>query len=169
MQSFRDETGEGCDFGASAGRCLWLLLVLGCVGAAAAQDEGMGGGAAFAGGQMVRGTVTAVARGEADGKDGAGGCVPGGDDDEYAGDDGAAAGEGAEAIAVGSGVGAMGLLDAPTKTVHAMVVMVIEPGGGEEGAGGDGEDLYRGEGDEDRGDDADDCADGWGRAEDRGG
>ena len=102
-------------------------MAFGCVGMAAGQDEAMGDRPAFAGGQMVRGTVTGVAP---DGKL----TVRTEQGDVYqvltTTNTRVVMGRQpvkVEAIAVGSGVGAMGLLDGPTKTVHAMMVMVVSP------------------------------------------
>lgn len=110
-----------------------MALLWTCLWTTAAQAQmpegaggpGAGGPAAFAGGQMVRGTVTAVAADKISVKTEAGDVV------QVAlsantrlmkarqpikfGD-----------IKAGDGLGAMGVLDAPTKTVHAVFVTVID-------------------------------------------
>ena len=68
---------------------IWRLMVS-LPGVAWAQDgqdgQAVEGGAAFAGGQMVRGTVTAVSGGPSDGEDGCGRGLPGGVVREYPAD-----------------------------------------------------------------------------------
>lgn len=102
-----------------------LAMVLACVGISAGQEPGER--PVFAGGQAVRGTVTAVAP---DGKLTV--RTDQGEVYQVVITTNTRVMQGrqpmkVEAIAVGSGVGAMGLLDAPTKTVHAMMVMVMSP------------------------------------------
>jgi hypothetical protein len=106
-----------------------LILATGLVGAApeiaAGQESQDEGGAAFAGGQMVRGTVTAVA----------------GDHFTVRTEAGEVYQVAVSAntrltkdrqplkvadIKVGDGMGAMGVLDGPTKTVHAVFVGVLD-------------------------------------------
>ena len=114
-----------------AGRWAGLLVLLAAVmtvaSVAVAQDqdgqrEGRG---AFAGGQMVRGTVTAVAADQLTVKTEAG--------EVYQVAISANTRVTKERqpmkvadIKVGDGVGAMGVLDAPTKTVHAVFVAVVD-------------------------------------------
>src|SRR5258708_6639049 len=93
-----------------------------------AQDEQDGprqGGVAFAGGQMVRGTVTATAAGHLRVKTEAGEVY------QVALSANTRLTKERQPvkvadIKVGDGVGAMGVLDAPTKTVHAVFVGVID-------------------------------------------
>jgi hypothetical protein len=89
------------------------------------QDGPRGGGAAFAGGQMVRGTVTAVTSEQLTVKTDAG--------EVYQVSLSANTRLSKERqpvkvadIKVGDGVGAMGVLDPATKTVHAVFVSVID-------------------------------------------
>lgn len=105
----------------------WVGLALGMTVAAAAQmPEGMGNGpGAFAGGQMVRGTVTAVTADKITVKTDTG--------DVYQVSLSAntrlmkaRAAVKATDIRAGDAVGAMGVLDAPTKTVHAVFVTVVD-------------------------------------------
>jgi hypothetical protein len=90
-----------------------------------AQDGSRQGGAAFAGGQMVRGTVTAAAADHLTIKTDAG--------EVFQVSVSANTRITKERqpvkiadIKVGDGVGAMGVLDAPTKTVHAVFVAVVD-------------------------------------------
>jgi hypothetical protein len=90
-----------------------------------AQDGSRQGGAAFAGGQMVRGTVTAAAADHLTVKTDAG--------EVYQVSVSANTRLTKERqpvkiadIRVGDGVGAMGVLDPPTKTVHAVFVAVVD-------------------------------------------
>jgi hypothetical protein len=89
------------------------------------QDGPRQGGAAFAGGQMVRGTVTVVAADHLTVKTETGDVYQvvvsantrlNKDRQPVKAAD----------IKVGDGVGAMGVLDAPTKTVHAVFVSVVD-------------------------------------------
>lgn len=89
------------------------------------QDGLQQGGAAFAGGQMVRGTVTAVAADHLTVKTEAGEVY------QVALSANTRLNKERQPvkvadIKVGDGVGAMGVLDAPTKTVHAVFVGVID-------------------------------------------
>lgn len=107
------------------GLMLLLAFLLGAPCVMRAQD-GMGEGRrAFAGGQMVRGTVTAVAADQL--------TIRTDEGDVYK----VAVSENTRVmkdrqpvklaeIKIGDGVGAMGVLDAPTKTVHALFVAVID-------------------------------------------
>jgi hypothetical protein len=107
-----------------------LVIAAAGGGVALAQDEGapQGRGGGFGGGQMVQGTVTAAGADKLTVKTEQGEVYqvvttantrvmlakdrqPGKMTD----------------VTVGGMVGAMGLLDAPTKTVHAMMVMVLDP------------------------------------------
>ena len=109
-----------------AGLAIVLFLAAGVgLGFAQGQDGQNEGGAAFAGGQMVRGTVTAIAGDHFTVKTEAG--------DVYQ----VAVSANTRLtrdrqpvkvadIKVGDGVGAMGVLDAPTKTVHAVFVGVMD-------------------------------------------
>jgi hypothetical protein len=109
-----------------AGLAIVLFLAAGMgFGFAQGQDGQNEGGAAFAGGQMVRGTVTAIAGDHFTVKTEAG--------DVYQ----VAVSANTRLtrdrqpvkvadIKVGDGVGAMGVLDAPTKTVHAVFVGVMD-------------------------------------------
>ena len=100
-----------------------LLLAMG--GSALAQDGPPGGGFA-GGGQMVRGTVTAAAGDKLTVKTDTGEVyqvvtttntrVMKNRQPVKIAD-----------ITVGASIGAMGLLDAPTKTIHAMIVTVVDP------------------------------------------
>ena len=92
------------------------------LGFAQGQDEG---GVAFAGGQMVRGTVTATAADHLTVKTEAGEVyqVAVSANTRVTRDRQPVK---VEEIKVGDGVGAMGVLDAPTKTVHAVFVGVVD-------------------------------------------
>lgn len=103
-----------------------FLVGLTAAMAVGAQGQGQGGDPAMAGmGRMVRGTVTAVASEKLTMKTEAGevysvALTPNtrlvkGRDPLKAGD-----------IHVGDGLGAMGEIDQPNKTVHAMMVMVVD-------------------------------------------
>lgn len=101
-----------------------LALLVAVGGMTALAQEGPGGGA-FAGGQMVRGTVTAAAADHLTVKTDAG--------DVYQIAVSANTRVMKERqpvkltdIKAGDGVGAMGVLDAPTKTVHAVFVTVVD-------------------------------------------
>jgi hypothetical protein len=107
-------------------RWAWVaLLSVVCISVASAQDEGAGPATAFGGGRMVRGTITAVAPDRLTLKTEAGDLyqiavtpntqVRKGRDPMKLAD-----------VHVGDGAGAMGVLDAPNKTVHAMVVSVVD-------------------------------------------
>ena len=105
---------------------LRAIVVAGVVCAGVMRAQEGGERPSFAGGQMVRGTVTAVAPEKL--------TVKAEDGTVYqvvtTTNTRVMMGRQpvkVEAVAVGSGVGAMGLLDAPTKTVHAMMVMVMDP------------------------------------------
>lgn len=108
---------------------VWLALVVGILlagtGLIHAQD-GMGQGRGeFAGGQMVRGTVTAVGADQLTVK------TEEGDVYQVAVSANTRVMKARQPIKVadikvGDGVGAMGVMDAPTKTVHALFVAVID-------------------------------------------
>ncbi len=107
-----------------AGLCALLVMSLGTA-MAWAQDAEPQGGASFAGGQMVRGTVTAAAADHLTVKTDAG--------EVYQVVISANTRVTKERqpmkvadIKVGDGVGAMGVMDAPTKTVHAVFVGVVD-------------------------------------------
>ena len=108
------------------GRMIALLLIAG-VGISNAQGpEGQDeGGAAFAGGQMVRGVVSAVAGDHFTVKTEAGEVyqVAVSANTRLIKDRQPVK---VAEIKVGDGVGAMGVLDAPTKTVHAVFVGVMD-------------------------------------------
>ena len=103
-----------------------LLLALG-LGVAAAQDEaGPQRGGGFAGGQMIRGIVTAASGDKLTLK------TEQGEQYQVVTTTNTRIMKDRQPvklaeIPVGAGVGAVGLLDAPTRTVHAMMVMVIDP------------------------------------------
>jgi hypothetical protein len=107
------------------GLMLLLAFLLAAPAMVRAQD-GMGEGRpAFAGGQMVRGTVTAVAADQLTVK------TDEGDVYKVAVSENTRVMKDRQPIKVaeikaGDGVGAMGVLDAPTKTVHAVFVAVID-------------------------------------------
>ncbi len=99
-------------------------------GAQAPEGGGIGSGngrgpGAFAGGQMVRGTITAVAADRLTVKTEEGEVYQVTVTDNTRLMKARQPVKVAE-IKVGDGVGAMGVLDAPTKTVHAAMVMVID-------------------------------------------
>jgi hypothetical protein len=89
------------------------------------QDGPQQGGAAFAGGQMVRGTVTATAADHLTVKTEAGEIYQVALSANTRLNKDRQPVKAAD-IKVGDGVGAMGVLDAPTKTVHAVFVGVID-------------------------------------------
>jgi hypothetical protein len=108
---------------------VWLALVVGILLAGSGlihAQEGMGEGrAAFAGGKMVRGTVTAVGADQLTVK------TEEGDVYQVAVSANTRVMKDRQPvkltdIKVGDGVGAMGVMDAPTKTVHAVFVAVID-------------------------------------------
>lgn len=103
---------------------VWCVAVWMGVTGLRAQDE-QAPGAAFAGGQMVRGTVTAAAGNRLTVKTDAGDLyqVTVTDNTRMVKDRQPA---GIAEVKVGDGVGAMGVLDAPTKTVHAMFLTVVD-------------------------------------------
>jgi hypothetical protein len=110
------------------GRVIALLLIAGAglgLGNAQAPEGQDEGGAAFAGGQMVRGTVTAVAGDHFTVKTEAGEVY------QVAVSANTRLTKDRQPlkvadIKVGDGMGAMGVLDAPTKTVHAVFVGVLD-------------------------------------------
>ena len=105
-----------------------VILMLGSLGAMtglAQEGQGSGERGAFAGGQMVRGTVTAAAADHLTVKTDAGEVYQVAisantrvmkDRQPMKATD----------IKVGDGAGAMGVLDAPTKTIHAVFVTVMD-------------------------------------------
>lgn len=109
--------------------CGVLALVV-SFGTASAQmpdgeDTGPGGRPAFAGGQMIRGTVTAVAPDKLTLKTETGEIY------QVALTANTRVGKGRQPIKpaeikAGDGIGAMGVLDAPAKTIHAVFVAVID-------------------------------------------
>jgi hypothetical protein len=112
------------------GRVIALLLIAGAgfglgFGNAQGQEGQDEGGAPFAGGQMVRGTVTAVAGDHFTVKTEAGEIY------QVAVSANTRLTKDRQPlkvadIKVGDGMGAMGVLDAPTKTVHAVFVGVLD-------------------------------------------
>lgn len=116
--------GFGCRPGrhkAWAGLLVMLLLASGVVLA----QRGTGEGGAFAGGQMVRGTVTAVAPDRLTMK------TEEGDVYQVAVSTNTRVMKDRQPVKLadihpGDGIGAMGVMDAPTKTVHALFVAVID-------------------------------------------
>jgi hypothetical protein len=109
-----------------AGLAMVLFLATGIgLGFAQGQEGQNEGGAAFAGGQMVRGTVTAVAGDHFTVKTEAGEVY------QVAVSANTRLTRDRQPmkvadIKVGDGVGAMGVLDVPTKTVHAVFVGVMD-------------------------------------------
>jgi hypothetical protein len=109
-------------------KLLMMAAVVALPGLALAQDgqdSSRGGGAAFAGGQMVRGTVTAIAPEQLTVKTDAGEVY------QVALSANTRLTKERQPvkvadIKVGDGVGAMGVLDPATKTVHAVFVGVID-------------------------------------------
>src|SRR5271163_4078041 len=95
------------------------------LGRARGQDSQDGGGASFAGGQMVRGTVTATAADHLTVKTEAGEVYQVALSANTRVTRDRQPVKVAE-IKVGDGVGAMGVLDAATKTVHAVFVGVVD-------------------------------------------
>jgi preprotein translocase subunit YajC len=107
-----------------------LVIAAAWGGVALAQDEGapQGRGGGFGGGQMVQGTVTAASADKLTIKTEQGEVyqvVTTANTRVMLAKD-RQPGKMAD-VTVGGMVGAMGLLDAPTKTVHAMMVMVLDP------------------------------------------
>lgn len=105
----------------------WLagVAILGLTAGASAQMPEGGGPAQFAGGQMVRGTVTAVATDKITVKTDAGEVY------QVALSANTRLMKARQPVKVtdiqpGDGVGAMGVLDAPAKTVHAVMVAVVD-------------------------------------------
>jgi hypothetical protein len=103
---------------------LAVALLLAMPGMVFAQDGSESGGA-FAGGQMVRGTVTAVASDRLTVK------TEEGDIYQVAVSANTRLMKDRQPVKIadikaGDGVGAMGVMDAPTKTVHAVFVAVID-------------------------------------------
>jgi hypothetical protein len=101
-----------------------ILATTMAVTAGAQMPEG-GGAGAFAGGQMVRGTVTAVSADKISVK------TEAGDAYQIAVSANTRLMKARQPvkttdIKAGDGIGAMGVLDAPTKTVHAVLVTVID-------------------------------------------
>lgn len=118
--------GFGCGLGRHK---LWLVvlaaLLLAVPGVALAQDGGPEGGGAFAGGRMVRGTVTAVGADKLTVK------TEEGDVYQVAVSANTRVMKNRQPVKLadikaGDGVGAMGVMDEPTKTVHAVFVAVID-------------------------------------------
>jgi hypothetical protein len=108
----------------SFGRRVALALFLAGAVAVQAQDGPPQGG--FAGGQMVRGTVMAAADGKLTVKTDAGEVY------QVVTTTNTRVMKDRQPVkiadvTVGSSIGAMGLLDAPTKTVHAMMLTVVDP------------------------------------------
>src|SRR5579859_5581460 len=112
---------------------LWLaaMVFAGVAAVAGAQmpdgagGPGQGAPGAFAGGQMVRGTVTAVAADKITVK------TESGEVYQVALSANTRMMKARQPVKVteikaGDGVGAMGVLDAPTKTVHAVMVAVVD-------------------------------------------
>jgi hypothetical protein len=104
---------------------LLAVLLVGVPGVVLAQDGMAEGGGAFAGGQMVRGTVTAVAADRFTVK------TEEGEVYQVAVSANTRVMKDRQPmklaeIKAGDGVGAMGVMDAPTKTVHAVFVAVID-------------------------------------------
>ncbi len=104
-----------------------LLLTLFAEGAFClmAQEDDAGGGAAFAGGNMVQGTVTVVAGNQLKLKTEAGEVY------QVAVSANTRLSKDGQplkmtAIKAGDGVGAVGVLDAPTQTIHAVFVGVMD-------------------------------------------
>lgn len=118
-------SGFGCGMRRhKAGLILFAALLLAVPGMVLAQDGPVGGGA-FAGGQMVRGTVTAV------GADGLTVKTEEGDVYQVVVSANTRVVKDRQPVKIadikaGDGVGAMGVMDAPTKTLHAIFVAVID-------------------------------------------
>jgi hypothetical protein len=118
--------GQGSSRRCMAGLAMVLFLATGIgLGFAQGQEGQNEGGAAFAGGQMVRGTVTAVAGDHFTVKTEAGEVY------QVAVSANTRLTRDRQPmkvadIKVGDGVGAMGVLDVPTKTVHAVFVGVMD-------------------------------------------
>jgi hypothetical protein len=119
-------SGFGCGWRRHQGWLVLLAVLLGTIPAMVlAQDGPPEGGGAFAGGQMVRGTVTAVAADRLTVK------TEEGDVYQVAVSANTRVMKDRQPVKVadikaGDGVGAMGVMDAPTKTVHAVFVAVID-------------------------------------------
>lgn len=110
-------------------RQVWLALAVGILlagsGLVQAQDGSGDGRVAFAGGKMVRGTVTAVAADQLTVK------TEEGDVYQVAVSANTRVMKDRQPVKLaeikaGDGVGAMGVMDAPTKTLHAVFVAVID-------------------------------------------
>jgi hypothetical protein len=104
---------------------LLAVLLVGMPGVVLAQDGMAEGGGAFSGGQMVRGTVTAVAADRLTVK------TEEGEVYQVAVSANTRVMKDRQPmklaeIKAGDGVGAMGVMDAPTKTIHAVFVAVID-------------------------------------------
>jgi hypothetical protein len=105
---------------------MMLAVLLGTIPAMVlAQDGPFEGGGAFAGGQMVRGTVTAVGAERLTVK------TEEGDVYQVAVSSNTRVMKDRQPVKIaeiktGDGIGAMGVMDAPTKTVHAVFVAVID-------------------------------------------
>ena len=102
------------------------LLVLGLAGRVSAQDGPPDVGGFAGGGQMVRGTVTAAAGAKLTVKTDAGEVY------QVVTTTNTRVMKDRQSmkiadVTVGSSIGAMGLLDAPTRTVHAMFLTVVDP------------------------------------------
>src|SRR5665213_2796689 len=108
-----------------AGLALLAACLLAVSGVTVAQDGLGDGGGAFAGGQMVRGTVTAVAADRLTVK------TEEGEVYQIAVSVNTRVIEDRQPVKItdikaGDGVGAMGVMDAPTKTIHAVFVAVMD-------------------------------------------
>ncbi|HEV2709363.1 MAG TPA: hypothetical protein VGU67_04040 [Edaphobacter sp.] len=116
----------GCGWRWHQGWLVLLAVLLGTIPAVVlAQDGPPEGGGAFAGGQMVRGTVTAVGADRLTVK------TEEGDVYQVAVSANTRVMKDRQPVKIedikaGDGVGAMGVMDAPTKTVHAVFVAVID-------------------------------------------
>ena len=117
--------GFGCGSGRhSVWAGLLVMLFVAPAGLTLAQG-GLGGDGAFAGGQMVRGTVTAVAPDRLTVK------TEEGDVYQVAVSTNTRVMKDRQPVKLadihpGDGIGAMGVMDAPTKTVHALFVAVLD-------------------------------------------
>lgn len=105
--------------------CLLLMTSLAVSGAALAQESVQPGRGSFAGGEMVRGTVTAVAADRLTVKteEGATYQVVVTDNTRIVEDRKPIK---LTSVKAGDGVGAMGVMDAPARTVHAVFVAVVD-------------------------------------------
>jgi hypothetical protein len=116
----------GCGWRQHQGWLLVLAVLLGTVPAMVfAQDGPTEGSVAFAGGQMVRGTVTAVGADRLTVK------TEEGDVYQVAVSVNTRVMKDRQPVKIadikaGDGIGAMGVMDAPTKTIHAVFVAVID-------------------------------------------